>query len=101
MNDTSIIDGRSLFAPEISLVNINMIWDANSSMQASDLLSPKVLEARAQALVNAGAAVNLAGASAILNATIDLATRAQRKDTPSPFTQEAASRDGKIPTKLT
>lgn len=27
-NDTSLIDGRTLFAPEISLVNVEQIWDA-------------------------------------------------------------------------
>jgi choline dehydrogenase len=79
VNDTSLVDGRNLFAPEVSLVNIDNIWAANASTYTSDLLSASSLGSRAQALVNAGAAVNLAGASAILNATIDLATRARRK----------------------
>lgn len=40
----------------------------------SELSSPDALQSRAQALVNAGAAVNVEGAKAILNATISLIT---------------------------
>ncbi|KAG5969558.1 hypothetical protein E4U55_002049, partial [Claviceps digitariae] len=47
-NNTSLIDGGKLFAPEISLVNIDNIWPA------------------------AGAAVNAQGAEMILNITIQL-----------------------------
>lgn len=33
-NDTSLIDGRTLFAPEISLVNIENIWPAGKKKQS-------------------------------------------------------------------
>ncbi|KAL1858857.1 hypothetical protein Daus18300_009855 [Diaporthe australafricana] len=71
-NDTSIIDRRNFFAPELSLVNINQIWGAESSDFYSQLTSPDNLEARAQELVAAGGAATLEGAKVILNTTIDL-----------------------------
>lgn len=90
-NDTSIIDGRNLFAPEISLVNVDEIWGASefsgreqlyaishtnllpgASVYVNDLTSSKSLQSRAQALVDASAAVNIDGAQAILSTAIDL-----------------------------
>lgn len=92
-NDTSIIDGRTLFAPEISLVNAEQIWgdgklrdcalrgliDALLIQQPpenaniySQLASPEILESRAQDLVAAGGAATLQGAKIVLNTTIDL-----------------------------
>ncbi|KAK2617016.1 hypothetical protein QQS21_000107 [Conoideocrella luteorostrata] len=71
-NDTSLIDGRRLFAPEISLVNIGNIWAAGSTTVAESLTSPATLSSRAKSLVDAGAAVNVEGAEMILNATIRL-----------------------------
>ncbi|KAH8898782.1 GMC oxidoreductase [Thozetella sp. PMI_491] len=74
-NDTSIIDNRNLFGPEISLVNIDEIWgEEDATAYANDLTSPEILQSRAQALVDAGAAVNVDGAMAVLNVTIDLIT---------------------------
>ncbi|KAI1856911.1 uncharacterized protein JN550_013581 [Neoarthrinium moseri] len=49
-NDTGLIDGRNLFAPEISLVNVDELWAA----------------------VNAGSAATLEGAQRVLNTSIDL-----------------------------
>ncbi|KAG6084690.1 hypothetical protein E4U33_003005 [Claviceps sp. LM78 group G4] len=71
-NDTSLIDGRILFAPEISLVNIENIWPAGSSAISSTLTSHASLLSRAVSLVKAGAAVNVEGAMMILNSTIQL-----------------------------
>ncbi|KAJ6787515.1 hypothetical protein PWT90_02278 [Aphanocladium album] len=71
-NDTSIIDGRNIFGPEISLVNIDQIWQSASSAIAASLTEPSSLKSRAHALVNAGAAVTVEGAEMILNTTIEL-----------------------------
>ncbi|KAG5988790.1 hypothetical protein E4U54_004533 [Claviceps lovelessii] len=71
-NDTSLIDGRKLFAPEISLVNIDNVWSAGSSAITQSLSSPASLSSRADSLVAAGAAVNVQGAEMILNITIQL-----------------------------
>lgn len=71
-NDTSIIDGVDLFAPELSLVNAEQIWGANTSYVYDQLTSEASLQSRAQALVAAGAAASLEGAEIILNVTIDL-----------------------------
>ncbi|KAH8901341.1 GMC oxidoreductase [Thozetella sp. PMI_491] len=65
-NDSSIIDGRSLFAPEISLVNIDELWGGSASTIVSGIVSPAELRARAQALVSTGAAANTIGAEAIM-----------------------------------
>ncbi|KAK6544735.1 hypothetical protein TWF694_001420 [Orbilia ellipsospora] len=71
-NDTSIVDGRNLFGPQISLINIDEIWGASASIYSNELISPSALRSRAQALVEAGAAANIDGAEAILNTTISL-----------------------------
>ncbi|KAK7697005.1 hypothetical protein SLS64_013996 [Diaporthe eres] len=73
-NDTSLIDGRILFAPEISLVNVEQIWGAEYGDIYTELTSADNLEARAQGLVAAGGAATLQGAKAILNTTINLIT---------------------------
>ncbi|KAK3356839.1 GMC oxidoreductase [Lasiosphaeria hispida] len=78
-NDTSIIDNRSLFAPEISLINIDELWPLTAGSFILDIASQKGLRSRAQALVDAGAAVNIFGAGAVLNASIDLITTHRRK----------------------
>ncbi|KAK6067103.1 Glucose oxidase 2 [Seiridium cupressi] len=70
--DTSIIDGRILFAPEVSLVNLDKVWGAEASTYATDLSSSSSLLARAQSLLGAGGAATLEGAQQILNTTIDL-----------------------------
>lgn len=71
-NDTSIIDNRSLFAPEVSLVNVDEIWGFGASSYVNDITSPEALLSRAQALVDVGAAATVEGAQRILNTTIDL-----------------------------
>ncbi|KAG6009977.1 hypothetical protein E4U21_000748 [Claviceps maximensis] len=80
-NDTSLIDGRKPFGPEISLVNIDNIWSAvyvlirdhtGSSAITQSLASPASLSSRAESLVAAGAAVNTQGAEMLLNMTIHL-----------------------------
>ncbi|KAF3912941.1 hypothetical protein ABW20_dc0104519 [Dactylellina cionopaga] len=71
-NDTSLIDGRNLFGPEISLLNIDEIWGTGASTYSNELISPSTLGSKAQALVDAGAAANINGAEAILNTTISL-----------------------------
>ncbi|KAK6329605.1 hypothetical protein TWF696_004706 [Orbilia brochopaga] len=81
-NDTSLIDGRNLFGPEISLVNIDEIWGTSASTYSNELISPNTLRSRAQALVDAGAAANIDGAEAILNTTISLIVRSRRKSSP-------------------
>jgi len=73
-NDTSIIDNRSLFGPAVSLVNIDELWPLTAASHVLDIASAKSLRSRAQSLVDIGAAVNINGAEAILNATIDLIT---------------------------
>jgi len=78
-NDTGIIDNRGIFAPEISLVNLDKLWPTPASTHVQDITSTKGLRSRAQALVDAGAAVNIPGAEAVLNATIDLITTHRRK----------------------
>ncbi|KAK6072795.1 glucose oxidase [Seiridium cupressi] len=70
--DTSIIDGRILFAPEVSLVNLDKVWGAEASTYATDLSSSSSFLARAQSLLGAGGAATLEGAQQILNTTIDL-----------------------------
>ncbi|KAG6181875.1 hypothetical protein E4U27_002097 [Claviceps purpurea] len=77
-NDTSLIDGRTLFAPEISLVNIENIWPAGSSAISQTLASPASLLSRAASLVEAGAAVNVEGATMILNSTIHLIVQSRQ-----------------------
>ncbi|KAM3544037.1 hypothetical protein ARSEF1564_003030 [Beauveria bassiana] len=74
-NDTSIIDGRNIFGPEISLVNIDQIWPSSASAMTSSLTGSSSLRSRAQSLVEAGAAVNVEGAEMILNTTIELIIR--------------------------
>ncbi|KAL5522853.1 hypothetical protein ACEPAG_8871 [Sanghuangporus baumii] len=70
-NDTGIIDGRNLFAPIISLANIDQLFGASNSWQVSkDLV--RDLNSRANALVKAGAAVNAAGALAVMGAATNL-----------------------------
>ncbi|KUI66224.1 Glucose oxidase [Cytospora mali] len=71
-NDLSIIDDVTIFAPDISLVNIDQIFGPNHSSIYTQLTSLGNLESRAQALVTAGAAANQEGATRILNVTIDL-----------------------------
>ncbi|KAJ3499291.1 hypothetical protein NLG97_g450 [Lecanicillium saksenae] len=71
-NDKSIIDGRNIFGPEISLVNIDQIWKSSSSAISASLTEPSSLRSRAHSLVNAGAAVTIEGAEMILNTTIEL-----------------------------
>lgn len=71
-NDTSIIDGINLFAPELSLVNSEQLWGAPIGYYHDQLTSEASLQSRAQTLVAAGAAANLEGAKMILNVTIDL-----------------------------
>ncbi|KAK4448854.1 alcohol oxidase [Podospora aff. communis PSN243] len=72
-NDTSIIDGlNGLFAPVIALIKAHQLWGSNSNVYLNNLTSSTQLRFRAQALVDAKAAVNIPGAEAILNATIDL-----------------------------
>lgn len=95
-NDTSIIDGRNIFGPEISLVNVDQIWEASkwhhadqltlcthrcvgASAMVSSLTEASSLKYRAQSLVNAGAAVNIEGAEMILNTTIELIVRDGRE----------------------
>ncbi|OAA41725.1 GMC oxidoreductase [Metarhizium rileyi] len=78
-NDTSMADGRNLFGPEISLVSINELWATSASSVAESLASPANLASRAEALVNAGAAVTIAGAEKVLNATIQLIVDSRRK----------------------
>ncbi|KAK4212696.1 glucose oxidase [Rhypophila decipiens] len=75
-NDTSLIDadGGKVFAPVIALIKSNELWRADASSNLDGLLSPTTLRARAQAIVKAKAGVNIPGAEAILNATIDLIT---------------------------
>ncbi|KAM3515328.1 hypothetical protein MY11210_001069 [Beauveria gryllotalpidicola] len=75
LNDTSIIDGRNIFGPEISLVNIDQIWSSSVSAITRSLTGPSSLKSRAQSLVKAGAAVNMEGAEMILNTTIELIIR--------------------------
>ncbi|KAJ4394486.1 hypothetical protein N0V93_003704 [Gnomoniopsis smithogilvyi] len=73
-NQTEIIDdlGSAIFAPVISLINIDQIWSADASSYYDELTSANNTVARAAALVSSGAAANIEGAVAILNATIDL-----------------------------
>ncbi|KAM7189607.1 GMC oxidoreductase [Rhypophila sp. PSN 637] len=74
-NDKSLIDANGgLFAPVIALIKSNHLWRADARFNVKGLLSPTTLRARAQAIVKAKAAVNIPGAEAILNATIDLIT---------------------------
>ncbi|KAJ4158368.1 uncharacterized protein LMH87_008897 [Akanthomyces muscarius] len=74
-NNTSIIDGRNIFGPEISLVNIDQIWEASASAMVASLTEASSLKSRAQSLVNSGAAVNIEGAEMLLNTTIELIVR--------------------------
>ncbi len=95
-NDTSIIDNRKLFGPEISLINIDQIWQSSrrhpadqwiscthccigASTVATSLTEPSSLRSRAQALVNAGAAVNIEGAEMVLNTMIDFIVNDRRE----------------------
>ncbi|KAK3369924.1 GMC oxidoreductase [Podospora didyma] len=71
-NDASIIDNRSLFAPEISLINVDELWPLTAASRIRDIASARGLRSRAQSLVDARAAANILGAEAVLNATIDL-----------------------------
>lgn len=71
-NDTAIIDNISLFAPELSVVNVDQIWGTYASSIYAELVSPESLESRALALVVAGAAATAEGAKSILNVTTDL-----------------------------
>ncbi|EGX94423.1 glucose oxidase [Cordyceps militaris CM01] len=68
----STSNGRHIFGPEISLVNIDQIWQTGASSMVAALAEPSSLESRAQALVSSGAAVNIEGAKMILNTTIEL-----------------------------
>ncbi|KAH8666906.1 alcohol oxidase [Xylariales sp. PMI_506] len=71
-NDTELIDGRILFGPVISLVNVDEIWGSDAASYIDNLTSAGALTERAQALVDAGAAATVEGAELILNTTIDL-----------------------------
>lgn len=71
-NDTSIIDGRPIFGPLLTQVSTKQIWPDAAEDYFAQLTSAENLHSRAEALVSAGAAVNVKGAMAILNATIDL-----------------------------
>ncbi|KAH7092878.1 alcohol oxidase [Auriculariales sp. MPI-PUGE-AT-0066] len=69
MSNTSLIDGRNLFAPVISLVNLKQLFGAaEANTIKSDLVS--TLNARAQALVDAGAAYSLDSAKGVLGGII-------------------------------
>ncbi|EJD00208.1 alcohol oxidase [Fomitiporia mediterranea MF3/22] len=69
-NDTGLIDGRSLFAPIISLVNIDELFSSNSLQIAKDLYDG--VGARASDLVAAGAAASLSSAMAVLSVATTL-----------------------------
>ncbi|KAG8424798.1 hypothetical protein J3458_001560 [Metarhizium acridum] len=71
-SDASLVDDGKLFGPETSLINIDETWATNAYAIAESLTSPANLASRAEHLVNAGAAVSIAGAESILNATIQL-----------------------------
>ncbi|KAI5829486.1 alcohol oxidase [Schizophyllum commune Tattone D] len=68
--NTALIDGINLFAPVISLVNIDQIFGSNSSSQASALSSS--LSAKAQAAVDAGAMASTKSAQALFKAQASL-----------------------------
>ncbi|KAH8109511.1 alcohol oxidase [Phellopilus nigrolimitatus] len=74
-NDTALIDGRNLFAPIISLVNIDEIFATNATSIASELVSG--LHSRAQKLVSAGASSSLQSALAVLGAVTNLTVEAR------------------------
>ncbi|KAB5540203.1 GMC oxidoreductase [Coniochaeta sp. 2T2.1] len=67
-NDTALFDEPHMFAPEVSLVNV----DELTLTHIQNLTSPNVLASRAQGLVRAGGAANVEGAKTLLNATINL-----------------------------
>jgi choline dehydrogenase len=71
-DDSSIVDKGGLFAPEISLVNMEELWPVTAAAKVAEITSAIYLRARAQSLVETGAAVNIRGAEAVLNTTIDL-----------------------------
>ncbi|KAK4454486.1 hypothetical protein QBC34DRAFT_393518 [Podospora aff. communis PSN243] len=73
-NDTLIVDEGGLFAPEISLVNMDELWPLTAASHMLDITSATALRSRAQRLVESGAAANIRGAEAVLNTTIDLIT---------------------------
>lgn len=56
-----------------------MINTTDASEYVTPLVQAQALHDRAQALVNAGAAVNSDGALKIMNATIQLITKARRE----------------------
>jgi DNA polymerase IIIc chi subunit len=108
-NDTSIVDGRNIFGPEVSLVNIDEIWTTSENFQlphtasteinmtgassiVSALTSPENLAYRAKALVATGAAVNIEGAEKILNVTIDLVVNKRRTSAPTRWNRWSADR---------
>ncbi|KAI5120562.1 hypothetical protein M0805_002512 [Coniferiporia weirii] len=70
LNNTSLIDNVNLFAPDISLVNIDEIFDESSNVVALELVAG--LFSRAMNLVSAGAAATFEGALAILGVATDL-----------------------------
>ena len=68
--NTALIDGVNLFAPVISLVNIDQIFGSDSSAQASALSGS--LSAKAQAAVDAGAMASTKSAQALFKAQANL-----------------------------
>ena len=87
-NDSTIVDKGGLFAPEISLVNLEELWPVTAAAKVSELTSTISLRARAQRLVETGAAVSIRGAEAVLNTTIDLLTSHRRQSQPKDSCQE-------------
>lgn len=67
-----LIDNVNLFAPVISLVDIEQVFGSSSASKGKDLQSG--LQARAQAAVDAGAMVSLDSALAIFQAQTKLVT---------------------------
>ena len=77
-NDSSIVDTGGSFAPEISLVSMEELWPVAAAAKVAEIASAIYLRARARTLVETGAAVNIRGAEAILNTTINLLTTHRR-----------------------
>ncbi|PAV20424.1 alcohol oxidase [Pyrrhoderma noxium] len=70
LDDTELIDGRNLFTPVISLVNIDEIFASDSVSLAKNLTSGLV--SRAKSLVSVGASASQKSALSVLGAATNL-----------------------------
>lgn len=72
-SNTLVIDNRNIFAPVITLLNIDQLFGDRSAAMAGQL--QKSIGARAKAAVDSGAEVNLAGATELYTTVMNLITK--------------------------